>query len=87
MWKPKRKQRSLEKDVGTDFLRVIQPFTHWAPPNLTFNQMPFAENLPASHNLWNLQHIIRGEGNKGSRLEASLVNSLLIQFYKGQMQR
>lgn len=57
------------------------------PPNLTFNQMPFAENLPASHNLWNLQHIIRGEGNKGSRLEASLVNSLPIQFYKGQMQR
>lgn len=56
------------------------------PPNLTFNQMSFAENLPASFKLWNLQHIIRGEGNKGSRLEASLVISLLIQFYKGQMQ-
>lgn len=76
----------LPKDLVTTFLGVIQPFTHWAPPNLTFNQMPFAQNLPASLNLWNLQHITRGEGNKGRRLETSLVISLLIQFYKGQMQ-
>lgn len=70
---------------GHYLLWSYSTFHPLGPLNLTFNQMPFAENLPASFNLWNLQHIIREE-KKGSRLEASLVISLLIQFYKGQMQ-
>ena len=72
--------KHLPSETVPTFLRVIQPFTQWAPRLWPLPTCHLLKNVSAAFDLWNLQHI-KGRREGGMEVVDWWLARLLVCWY------